>query len=431
MGLVKMPTIEHYWSQKLLYKHPFLSSVMTRNRFQLLLRFLHFNNTDLLPAGDPNYDRLFKLRPILDHFHERFQEFYEPRREICVDESLLLWKGRLVFRQYIPLKRARFGIKIYLCCESDGDVRGSGGYCYCFKIYSGREDPLNDIVRALPPDCDDQLSPSEKMTVFMILPLLEKGYHLYLDNWYSRLRLYLYLLEHQTLACGTVSVRVDRGIPAALREQAEPEEGTSSTALSGDDRIVATKFWSTKVVHFFSTAHGHHEQNVPNRRRDGAIRKPAVALAYNRNMGGVDKQDQLLQPYSCARKSMKWTKKLFFHILQMSACNAFICARKDGYRGKFLAFLEEIIMSWIGSNSQRPLQVAQTDDAVRLMERHFPAPIPVSDQKQYPTRICLVCSKKGHKRKESRNHCPDCPTKPALCYPDCYRDYHTKFVYWK
>ena len=54
------------------------------------------------------------------------------------------------------------------------------------------------------------------------------------------------------------------------------------------------------------------------------------------------------------------------------------------------------------------------DFAVRLMERHFPAPIPASDQKQYPTRICLVCSKKGHKRKESRNHCPDRPTKPAL-----------------
>jgi hypothetical protein len=53
-------------------------------------------------VGEPGYDRLYKIRPIVDHLHEKFQEVYEPRQAICVDESLLLWKGRLIFRQYIP-----------------------------------------------------------------------------------------------------------------------------------------------------------------------------------------------------------------------------------------------------------------------------------------------------------------------------------------
>jgi len=39
-------------------------------------------------------------------------------RDISVDESLMLWKGQLGFRQYIPIKRARFGIKSYELCES-------------------------------------------------------------------------------------------------------------------------------------------------------------------------------------------------------------------------------------------------------------------------------------------------------------------------
>ena len=73
------------------------SAIMSRNRFQLLLKFLHFNNNSNMPEP---IDKLFKLRPLLD-----------PARNISIDESLLLWKGRLGFKEYILLKRARFGVK--------------------------------------------------------------------------------------------------------------------------------------------------------------------------------------------------------------------------------------------------------------------------------------------------------------------------------
>ncbi|KAL8588964.1 hypothetical protein ACOMHN_065746 [Nucella lapillus] len=146
MGIVKLPTIALYWSRRVLYRFGVFSSVMTRNRFQLILQFLHFHDNATMPGpNDPNYDRLYKIRPVVDHLHEKFQEVYEPRQAVCVDESLLLWKGRLIFRQYIPMKRARFGIKIYLCCESDGDVKGGGGYCYRFKVYAGKQDPVNEV----------------------------------------------------------------------------------------------------------------------------------------------------------------------------------------------------------------------------------------------------------------------------------------------
>lgn len=32
--------------------------------------------------------------------------------------SLLLWKGRLFFKQYIPTKHSRFGIKLYVLCDA-------------------------------------------------------------------------------------------------------------------------------------------------------------------------------------------------------------------------------------------------------------------------------------------------------------------------
>lgn len=54
-------------------------------------------------------------------------------------------------------------------------------------------------------------------------------------------------------------------------------------------------------------------------RRDGTpILKPSPVLDYNKYMGGVDKGDQVIHYYSVARKSIKWYKKLFFHILDVS-----------------------------------------------------------------------------------------------------------------
>ncbi|KAG8234248.1 hypothetical protein J437_LFUL007755 [Ladona fulva] len=48
---------------------------------------------------------------------EKFRELYTPERDITIDESLLLYKGRLGWRQYMPQKRATFEIKTFMLCE--------------------------------------------------------------------------------------------------------------------------------------------------------------------------------------------------------------------------------------------------------------------------------------------------------------------------
>ncbi|KAK7485435.1 hypothetical protein BaRGS_00023383 [Batillaria attramentaria] len=107
--------------------------------------------------------------------------------------------------------------QIYLCCESDGEKKGSGGgYCYRFKVYTGKDDPVNEVRPILEATnaMNPSLSASENMVLFLVAPLLGKGYHVYRDNWYLSLKLFMFLLEKQTLACGTV--RENRGIPEVL-----------------------------------------------------------------------------------------------------------------------------------------------------------------------------------------------------------------------
>ena len=54
------------------------------------------------------------IEPFLDLLRQKCQEHVNPGIHIAIDEALILWKGRLRFRQFIKTKRSRFGIKVFL-----------------------------------------------------------------------------------------------------------------------------------------------------------------------------------------------------------------------------------------------------------------------------------------------------------------------------
>ena len=97
MVVLKKPTVALYWYTDALFQTP-LFGVMPRNRFLLLLKFFHVDDNRNAPNPDDiSRDGLYKIRPLLDELFEKFQSVYTRRPSVVVDESLLLWKGRLVF----------------------------------------------------------------------------------------------------------------------------------------------------------------------------------------------------------------------------------------------------------------------------------------------------------------------------------------------
>ena len=110
MGIVSLPKIPQYWSTKWPFGN--FSSIMKRDRFQLLLKMLHL--ADNSSYGQPGYDNLFKLRPLLDSLVEQFKLMYRPNKELAVDESMIGFKGRLSFLQYIPNKPHKWGLKAWV-----------------------------------------------------------------------------------------------------------------------------------------------------------------------------------------------------------------------------------------------------------------------------------------------------------------------------
>ena len=103
MGFVRLNSIEKYWSKNTLFRQDVPRATMSRNRFQLLLSVLHFSNNETAESGN----RLAKIQPLIDMLRKNFQNLFCPEEDVVIDETLVPWKARLTFRQYIPNKTHR------------------------------------------------------------------------------------------------------------------------------------------------------------------------------------------------------------------------------------------------------------------------------------------------------------------------------------
>ena len=112
-GIIRKAEISQYWSTDPLLVTAIFNNIMSRNRYQSILELLHFNDNTFYDAADPGRDRLFNVRPLIEHLIKRFKEAYIPSREIVIYEELMFWKGRLGFKQCIPNKRWWFVIKVF------------------------------------------------------------------------------------------------------------------------------------------------------------------------------------------------------------------------------------------------------------------------------------------------------------------------------
>ena len=120
MGIVKNHLYTTTGVQKEIFKTPFFSAVMSRDRYFQIMRYLHFvdNQEEVKDKNSPNYDKLFKVRKLLDLLLPRFLEVYNPERNLSIDETLITFKGKIYFRQFICIKPGRFGINCFTLAET-------------------------------------------------------------------------------------------------------------------------------------------------------------------------------------------------------------------------------------------------------------------------------------------------------------------------
>ena len=136
----------------------------------------------------------------------------------------MLYKGKVIFRQYIPKKHKRFGIKIYKLCDPLG-------YTYDMSVYLGkqRQHATAEIT-------------ATHGTVLQVIRRVEELKHkVFMDNYFTSPALFDDLFQHKINACGTV--RHDRcGMPRDIGPKSlKMKKGDIVTRVRGNLRAVQWK----------------------------------------------------------------------------------------------------------------------------------------------------------------------------------------------
>ncbi|KAL4132042.1 hypothetical protein QTP88_009263 [Uroleucon formosanum] len=175
-GTIKMSRIEDYWKTSKLFNLNIFRASMSRNRYMLIMRALHFCTNPESESDIQNISRIYKIEPVLNYFNNRMKEIYQPSKNL----SLVLWRGRLLFRQYIKNKRHKYGVKLYMLTEPIGLVQK-------ILIYTGQGTNVSS-----------DMTHTECVVEQLMEDHLYKGHSLFMDNYYNSVNLAHKLLEKKT-----------------------------------------------------------------------------------------------------------------------------------------------------------------------------------------------------------------------------------------
>lgn len=158
---------------------------------------------------------------------------------------------------------------------------------------------------------------------------------------------------------------------------------------------------------------------------------PRILCDYNKNMGFVDKLDQLKGNFEINRRSRKWWLRIFFHFVDVSIVNSYILYLLTGQNISHKDFRRGVVDGLIAKklvNIKKPKSTSSLQ-----IKRHKPtvsAEIRLESSAHQPERTtrrrCALCST-IEKQVRTEWSCSIC--KLPLCLSksrSCFQEYHQK-----
>ncbi len=428
-SVIALPNLRCLWNP--LIGNSIAYEAMSVNHFEKVKHFLHFNdNFEMLLSTDPGYDRLYKIRPVIEKLLQNFQKI--PVEEyLAIDEQLCATKHHSYLRQYLPAKPHKYGYKLFVLC-------GVSGFSYNFEIYSGQETPM----LAHEPD----LGPTGNVVIRLSRIIPRHVHHkLFFDNYFSSVPLLSYLESDGIHTCGTI--RFNR-LPSKKNLKANIEKNARGDFIEyicthRSTPIVFLAWKDNKVVSMVSTYKGSLPMTMVRRydrknKKHIDVQCPALVELYNKHMGGVDTMDAMIGRHKIKIKSKKWYLKLFFHLMDMAVVNAWLLARRTKFIGNETPnwkFRLDLARSLCASGASRKMgRPSSTEPQLDFSKSKFShTPLPVEDVRMDATghwplskltrRMCRFPACKN----KTNVFCEKCSV--YLCFTNnnnCFREFHVK-----
>lgn len=272
---------------------------MSKNRFLFLLRCLRFDNIHDRQSRRL-LDKLAPIRELFEKFVQNCQKAYTIGEYVTIDEKLEPFRGRCSFKQYMPKKPAKYGIKIFALVDA------RVFYTYNLEIYAGKQ-----------PDGPFKMENGAREIVKRLIgPLYNSGRNLTIDNWYMGYQLSQELLKKKITVVGTMRKNKREIPPEFLMKKREVY--SSLFGFQKETTILSYVPKKNKSVILLSTMHNDDKID----KSTGESKKPEIISFYNMTKGAVDVVDEMAAAYSTARISRRWPMVIFFSLLNVAAINA-------------------------------------------------------------------------------------------------------------
>ena len=269
---------------------PIFKASMPRERLKYLLRFLRFDDFSTR-IERIKIDKLAPIRYVFEKIRCSLFDAYDPGKYLTLDEHLCRYRGRCPFRQYIPSKPDKYGIKIWIIADA------RTYYPVELEIYLGKQ----------------QLSNKTEDLVCRLALKLRPGHILIGDNYFTSINMIERLRREKKVSYFGTLRRTRKEIPKKLLDIKRLPEYSSKFIFDEMNTMISYVRKKNKSVLLLSNV--HHSVDVSNTVKQ----KPQVILDYNQNKCGVDKLDQLLKEFRPYRTTRRWPCVIFFDLLAFAS----------------------------------------------------------------------------------------------------------------
>ena len=386
---------------------------MSLRRFKFLVRCLRFDDRTTRNERK-SIDKIAAIRQLFDAFVSNCKNSYSVGRCVTIDEKLESFRGRCSFKQYIPSKPAKYGVKIYALCDA------AVFYTYNLEIYPGRQPEGQYQLSNKPADVVKRLAQ----------PIYGTGRNITADNWFSDVQLAAELKEHRLSYVGTLK-KNKRALPLDLLNVKGRPLKSSIFGFGDNCTIVSYVPKKNKNIVLISTQ--HFDDAIDEESGDAV--KPQMITYYNKTKSGVDVVDKLCASYNVARNIRRWPMVIFFAMLNISGINAQVISIGNGQenmrRRLFLRKLgHELVLPHL---QRRSVQIQGIPFTLTDALRRFRPPVNpeeevVAEELEAPPtkrRRCALCYTLARVSRLTKTICKNCKRSicgqhtTAVC-PECY-----------
>ena len=249
MGIHKLANRRMYLGHK--PRVLLVGETMSRNRFEEVLSIVHFNGNEHCSKdrNDLNYDRVYKLRPFLDHLRTTFKSTAEPETNQSMDEMMIRFNGKHSAKVYMPKKPVE-GLQNVVSCWCVWNVSLKSRDILAVATLQKKR------ARGCPIPSKSEMKKKGRGTMKQFV---DEGNGVVITAWFD---------NRQVLM-------ISNFVGIAPEDQAGRWDKNNNVMLS--------------------------------------VERPSSVAVYNTSMGGVDNADMLLALYRSKLKTQKWYQRIAFH----------------------------------------------------------------------------------------------------------------------